>query len=45
LSIEVQMPPSETNKVTFIAPQAGEYRFISGVIDDLDTMKGTIIVK
>jgi plastocyanin len=45
LSVEVQMPPDETNKLTFTAPKAGEYRFISGVLQDLDTMKGTLIVK
>jgi plastocyanin len=45
LSIEVQMLPGETNKFTFTAPKAGEYRFISGALQDLDTMKGTIIVK
>lgn len=45
LNIEVQMLPGETNKFTFTAPKAGEYRFISGVLQDLDTMKGTIIVK
>ena len=45
LNIEVQMPPGETNKFTFTAPRAGEYRFISGSLRDLDTMKGKIIVK
>lgn len=45
LNIEVQMPPGETNKVTFTAPKAGEYRFSSGVISEFDSMKGTLIVK
>jgi plastocyanin len=45
LNIEVQMPPGETNKVTFMAPKAGEYRFSSNVITEFDTMKGTLIVK
>ena len=45
LNIEVQMRAGETNTVTFTAPAAGEYRFFSGVLSDLDTMKGKIIVK
>ena len=45
LNIQVQMPPDETIKFTFTAPKAGEYRFISGSLRDLDTMKGKVIVE
>jgi plastocyanin len=45
LSIEVKMPPGESNKVSFTAPKPGEYRFSSGVISEFDTMKGMLIVK
>jgi plastocyanin len=45
LNIEVQLPAGETDHVTFTAPKSGEYRFMSGVLRDLDTMKGKIIVR
>ena len=45
LRIEVQMPAGKTNTFTFTAPQAGVYRFNSGVITEFDTMKGELIVK
>lgn len=45
LSIEVQMPAGKTNTFTFMAPQAGVYRFNSGVITEFDSMKGKLIVK
>jgi plastocyanin len=45
LSLEVQMPPGTTNTVTFKAPRAGTYRFSSGVLSEMDTMKGTLIVQ
>ena len=44
LNIEVILRAGETNKVTFTAPQAGEYRFYSATIQDFETMKGKIRV-
>ena len=44
LNIEVILSAGETNKVTFMAPQAGEYRFFSAAIQDFETIKGRIRV-
>ena len=44
LNLEVQMPPGQRNNVTFTAPAVGTYSFSSGVIEDLDTMKGLLVV-
>ncbi len=45
LNIEVIMRAGETNHITFTAPKPGEYVFSSGVITEIDTMNGKLIVK
>ena len=44
LNLEAQMPPGVTNKMTFTAPESGEYRFYSAVLSEFDTMTGKIVV-
>ena len=44
LNLEAQMPPGVTNKVTFTAPESGEYHFYSAVLSEFDTMTGKIVV-
>jgi hypothetical protein len=39
------MRAGETNTITFTTPQAGIYRFSSGVIAEFETVTGELIVK
>jgi plastocyanin len=45
LNIEVQIPPGETNLLTFTTPTPGEYPFYSNVLTEFENMKGKLIVK